>query len=126
MKAISVAALALLSTPAMVRAGDAAGPPAAKTPTPREGYADLRCTVSITGTMTNCSVPAENPKGYGFGAAALKMSSIFKVKPRTSDGRSVQGSTWTTRIRFRLDKTPHVELGPSGPTPEPAPAAPSR
>ena len=70
----------------------------------KDGRAVIRCQVTAAGTLTGCSVVHEIPKGWGFGAAALKMSALFQMRPaEDGDGRPVEGAQVTIPIRFRLD-----------------------
>jgi protein TonB len=76
-------------------------PPRANT-LEKEGSATISCVVTEQGTMSNCRVVSETPSGFQFGDAALKMSKIFKMRPKTEDGRPVGGASWSTTIRFKL------------------------
>ena len=68
----------------------------------KTGSATIKCIVNSRGALTSCSVLSEDPADYQFGDAALKLSHIFKLKPATSDGKPVDGGTFTTKITFRL------------------------
>jgi protein TonB len=69
-----------------------------------EGRANLSCTVTSKGTLEGCSVVSEDPADYGFGDAAIKMSKLFKMKPKTLDGAPVEGGTVRIPLAFRLPK----------------------
>ena len=45
------------------------------------GRTTIKCTVTASGSLTDCSVTAETPPDYGFGDAALKLTRLFKVRP---------------------------------------------
>jgi periplasmic protein TonB len=69
-----------------------------------EGRATLSCQVTAKGTLENCSVDSEEPADQDFGAAALRMSKLFRMRPKTQDGAPVEGGTVRIPIRFTLPK----------------------
>lgn len=68
----------------------------------KAGAAELRCTVTARGALAGCVVLGEDPPGFGFGEAALKLARIFKLKPATADGAPVDGGVFAPKITFRL------------------------
>lgn len=64
------------------------------------GRVTLRCSVTVTGAMSNCAVASETPAGAGFGAAAMKLTRHFRISPRTEDGRAVEGAVVTIPLAF--------------------------
>jgi TonB family protein len=78
-----------------------------------QGSARIACVVDGDGGLFACEVQAEQPTGLGFGAAAVRMAPIFRMRPMTRDGSPVAGGRITIPIAFRLPRPP-------------APAAPPR
>lgn len=88
----AAAAAALLATAAnaQVAANVTAGPTAAEmaavypAKAKAEGVSggvELVCSVKVSGAVSDCDIMGENPKGYGFGAAAQKLSRSLRVDP---------------------------------------------
>jgi protein TonB len=67
-----------------------------------EGRAVIRCLVTVAGTLTACTIVQEQPRGYGFGRAAIQLSQYFRMTPKAEDGRPVGGASVEVAIRFRL------------------------
>ncbi len=68
----------------------------------KTGVAFLDCTVTASGALAGCSVASETPAGFGFGSAALRLSKLFKMSPRTEDGLPVGGASVHIPLRFNL------------------------
>ncbi|MBL8555630.1 MAG: TonB family protein [Phenylobacterium sp.] len=67
-----------------------------------EGYAVIACPVTERGALVDCTVDGEAPRNMGFGAAAIRMSRVFQMKPQTVDGKATSGGTVRIPIRFTL------------------------
>lgn len=67
------------------------------------GTAKLSCKVTAIGAVRHCVVVSETPSEYGFGAAALKLSKNFQMKPQTVDGQAVEGASVTIPLTFRTN-----------------------
>lgn len=74
-----------------------------------EGRATISCSVSGEGTLVGCTVVAEEPVGHDFGAAAMGLSTLFRMGPQTKGGQPVAGGTVLIPIRFILPKGPSAE-----------------
>ena len=66
------------------------------------GRATIGCRVTAEGLLTACTVKREAPRGQGFGQAAIALSSIFRMKPKTVDGTPVDGGAITIPIVFGI------------------------
>jgi protein TonB len=80
------------------------------------GRAMVNCAVRTDGALEDCGLESEDPPDYGFGAAAMKMTPLFRMRPMTKDGVAVAGAR--VRIPFRF------ELPADLPPPPPPPPAP--
>lgn len=69
------------------------------------GRVVLTCLVSTLGSLRDCKVQKEEPEGYGFGMAALRLVPSFLMKPRLEDGRPVVGDVQIP-IKFNLNEVP--------------------
>lgn len=67
-----------------------------------EGQATLDCIVGSGGYLS-CAVTAEDPIGYGFGGATLRLSREWRVAPTTSDGEVTVGRRVGRTIRWRTE-----------------------
>lgn len=67
----------------------------------QEGRVMLDCVVSADGRIA-CSVASEDPPGWGFGEASLRISRQFRVAPQTADGTPTTGGRFRRPIRWQL------------------------
>ena len=67
------------------------------------GRAELACQVTSKGTV-NCTVASEDPPDQGFGAAAMKLAHLFRMRPQTKDGAPTDGGKVNIPLRFVLAK----------------------
>lgn len=66
------------------------------------GSTVISCGITAEGLLIACQVVEETPAGYGFGEAALKMSTIFKLRSTTKGGEPVAGRTVRIPIQMRV------------------------
>lgn len=69
-----------------------------------QGVAVIRCKLRLNGHVDQCVVASESPSDYGFGEAALKMTCLFKMKPKVVDGMPVDGAEVTIPLKFHLKR----------------------
>lgn len=67
----------------------------------QEGRVSLDCIVSADGRIS-CTVTSEDPTGWGFGEAAVRISRHFRMAPATRDGVPTSGGRVRVPIRFNL------------------------
>jgi protein TonB len=67
----------------------------------QEGRVSLDCIVSADGRIA-CTVTSEDPTGWGFGEAAVRISRHFRMAPATRDGVPTSGGRVRVPIRFNL------------------------
>jgi periplasmic protein TonB len=67
----------------------------------QSGRVQLDCLVDSTGRIA-CTVVSEDPPGWGFGDAAIRISRSFRMAPQTADGRPTSGGRIPVPITFRL------------------------
>jgi TonB family protein len=66
------------------------------------GSVALRCRVAANGSLNSCAVAAELPPDVGFGAAAIRMASVYRMKPLSAAGKPVAGATVVVPVTFEL------------------------
>lgn len=69
-----------------------------------EGGAIISCVVDAAGALHDCAVLEETPAGWGFGEAAMRMSVLFTMKPKSRSGQSVEGGVVRIPLRFKLPR----------------------
>lgn len=73
------------------------------------GSATLDCLVAADGRLA-CTVTREEPGGFGFGEAALRLARHFRMAQETRDGQRTAGGRVRVPMRFFItDETPPVE-----------------
>ena len=65
-----------------------------------DGSAKVRCTVSVQGALSDCLILREDPKGMGFGDAAIALTPQFLMKPPTHNGQPYGGETVDIPVNF--------------------------
>ena len=65
------------------------------------GSVTVDCLVDAGGHIS-CTVVSEDPPGWGFGDATLRIARQFQVAPQTSDGRPTSGGRLRRTIRWAL------------------------
>lgn len=69
----------------------------------KSGRVSMQCSVLASGKVAGCAVATEDPAGYGFGGAALRLARYFKMSPQTRDGAVIDGAHVTIRLAFRME-----------------------
>jgi TonB family protein len=73
-----------------------------------EGRVVLVCRIDTDHTLSACQVIEETPPDYDFGDAALRMSKVLRMRPRTKDGQPVDGGQVRIPIAFTLPRSEEV------------------
>lgn len=74
------------------------------------GRAMLICKVTAAGRLADCTTDFVEPHGFGFGAAALKVAPIFRMRS-TFNGASTVGGTVHIPVVFAVSKPAYpIEL----------------
>lgn len=64
------------------------------------GGALVRCRAEANGTLTQCVIVDEEPRGWSFGEAALRLASTARVRDTTSAGGPVEGRSVPMQVAF--------------------------
>jgi len=83
---------------------DAVWPAAAKGLS--SGQAALRCRLQASGVLNQCDVISENPRGKGFGKAAMTLSKLFQVSVDPNLGKTLKTLKIDVPFRFRDPAAP--------------------
>jgi len=62
----------------------------------------VNCLIIDRGAVDDCRVVSENPPGWGFGEASVKLARLFRWQTVNRDGQSTIGHRKTTRITLTL------------------------
>ncbi len=88
-----------------------------------EGVAWLRCLVIRNDRVRDCTLVGEDPKGFGFGAAALKTVPGLRLRLHDERGKRVYDDWAAVTSTFTLDILPEYrEARTETEQPAPAPA----
>ncbi len=64
----------------------------------------MKCTVTVEGVLTDCSIIKESPPNLGFGKSTLSLASKFRMRPQMLDGKPVGGAAITVPFSWYGDK----------------------
>lgn len=73
----------------------------------KAGVGVIDCATASDGHLTDCKVSREDPRGLGFGEAAMTVAPIMQMNPWTDDGRPVDGARIKLPIQFKLAGAPN-------------------
>lgn len=65
------------------------------------GGATVTCGIDASGALRDCKAFTEFPKGWGFGAEAVRMAGYLKMKPVSKEGLDLSGGTINIPLKFR-------------------------
>jgi TonB family protein len=66
----------------------------------RTGAAVIECQVNRMGRLRNCRVLVENPRGQGFGSAALRVAFLYRMRETSRSGQPTEGRTVRVPVAF--------------------------
>lgn len=77
------------------------------------GKAVIGCHVRLSGAVEQCVVVSEEPQVLGFGAAAIKLSKVFKFTPELRNGVPFDGGLIKVPVNFSIlePDSPPTPLG---------------
>jgi len=78
--------------------------PAAARQTKLEGRGAVKCQVTSEGRLAECLIVSEAPVGQDFGAAAMRLAPLFRMRDVDGFGEKVAGRSITIPVAFRLPK----------------------
>jgi protein TonB len=67
-----------------------------------DGRATLDCLVNADGRLS-CTIVSEEPEGWGFGEATLRIARHFRIAPTTRDGTPTVGGRIRRTIRWMMN-----------------------
>lgn len=68
------------------------------------GRVVMSCIVDAGGALNDCLVESEEPPGYDFGAAALAMAPLYRMRPQTVNGRPVEETQISLPIQWNVPR----------------------
>ncbi len=80
------------------------------------GRAVVTCKATTEGRLDDCHLDSEEPAGLGFGAATVRASAYFTVKPARRGGTPVAAMI-TIPLRWQTDPSAKTDLQPEAPLP---------
>ena len=80
----------------------AAFPPTARAAGVMQARVLLTCSVGAEGLLEGCKADSEEPKGYGYADAALRLSGAFRLDIWTAEGLPTVGAAVRVPIRFDM------------------------
>ena len=90
-------------------------PAAAREANIASGRVVMNCLVGTDGRLTDCNVKSDEPKGYGFGEAAMALSADFQVGKWSDEGLPTIGGRVDVPIRYELADEPPATQTPVKP-----------
>jgi TonB family protein len=87
-------------------------PVAARARPPSNARATILCKTNEEGFLRDCKVIQEAPANMGFGAAALQLSPLFRMKPKIRGGRPVESEVTIPVVWSGFENMPQP-MGPA-------------